>query len=61
MEILAPLEQSKDPQFVLIEGAPGMGKSILLKEIVYRWGNKQLLKRFKVEFVCVILLYDKHY
>ena len=48
-EILAPLEQSKDPQFILIEGAPGIGKSILLKEIAYRWGNKkQLLKTFKL-------------
>ena len=47
-EILAPLEQSKQPQFILIEGAPGIGKSILLKEIAYRWGNKQLLKAFKL-------------
>ena len=47
-EILAPLEQSKEPQFILIEGAPGIGKSILLKEIAYRWGNKELLKKFKL-------------
>ena len=47
-EILAPLEQSKNPQFILIEGAPGIGKSILLKELAYRWGNKQLLKTFKL-------------
>ena len=47
-EILAPLEQSKDPQFILIEGAPGIGKSMLLKELAYRWGNKQLLKTFKL-------------
>ena len=47
-EILAPLEQSKDPQFILVEGAPGIGKSMLLKEIAYRWGNKQLLKTFKL-------------
>ena len=55
-EIFAPLEQSKDPQFILIEGAPGIGKSILLKEIAYRWGNKQLLKRFKV--VLLVCLRD---
>ena len=55
-EILAPLEQSKDPQFILIEGAPGIGKSILLKEIAYRWGNKELLKRFKV--VLLVCLRD---
>ena len=47
-EILAPLEQSENPQFILIEGAPGIGKSILLKEIAYRWGKKQLLKTFKI-------------
>ena len=47
-EILAPLEKYKEPQFILIEGAPGIGKSILLKEIAYRWGNKQLLKTFKL-------------
>ena len=53
-EILAPLEQSKDPQFILIEGAPGIGKSVLLKEIAYRWGNEQILKTFK--FVLLIHL-----
>ena len=53
-DILKPLEQYKDPQFILIEGAPGIGKSILLKEIAYRWGNKQLLKTFK--FVILIHL-----
>ena len=47
-EILAPLEQSRESQFILIEGGPGIGKSILLKEIAYRWGNKQLLKTFKL-------------
>ena len=47
-EILTPLEQCKDPQFILIEGAPGMGKSMLLKEIAYRWGDKQLLRTFKL-------------
>ena len=55
-EILAPLEQCKEPQFILIEGAPGIGKSILLKEIAYRWGNKQLLKTFK--FVLLVPLRD---
>ena len=35
MEILAPLETNNEPQFILIEGAPGIGKSLLLKEIAY--------------------------
>ena len=56
-EILAPLEHSKDPQFILIEGAPGIGKSILLKELAYRWGNKQLLKTFKL----VLLVFAQSY
>ena len=55
-EILAPLEQHRSQQFVLIEGPPGIGKSILLKEIAYRWGSKQLLKSFKL--VLLICLRD---
>ena len=47
-EILASLKQPTDSQFILIEGAPGIGKSFLLKEIAYRWGNKQILKTFKL-------------
>ena len=53
-EILAPLEKSKESAFILIEGAPGIGKSVLLKEIAYRWGDKQLLQKFKlVLLVCL--------
>ena len=55
-EILAPLEMGKESTFILIEGAPGIGKSVLLKEIAYRWGKKQLLKKF--EFVILICLRD---
>ena len=51
-EILVPLETSKDPQFILIEGAPGIGKTLLLREIAYRWGKQQVLQKFKL----VILL-----
>ena len=47
-EILAPLETSDDPQFVLIEGAPGIGKTLLLREISCRWGKHQILKKFKL-------------
>ena len=43
-EILAPLENNTNSAFILIEGAPGIGKSVLLKEIAYKWGDKQLLK-----------------
>ena len=53
-EILAPLETSDDPQFILIEGAPGIGKSLLLKHIAYRWGTQKFLQKFKlVLLVCL--------
>ena len=56
-EILAPLENSTKSAFILIEGAPGIGKSVLLKEIAYKWGdNKQLLKNY--ELVLLVLLRD---
>jgi len=47
-EILAPLEKSDEPQFIMIEGAPGIGKSVLLREIAYRWGKQQLLQNFSL-------------
>ena len=47
-EILAPLENSEDSCYILIEGAPGIGKSVLLKEIAYRWGKKELLQNFEL-------------
>jgi len=55
-EILAPMETRSDPQFILIEGAPGIGKSFLLKEIAYRWGKKKILQKFK--FVLLLCLRD---
>ncbi|XP_065918942.1 protein NLRC5-like [Dysidea avara] len=45
-KILAPVEEREEPQFILIEGAPGIGKSVLLCEIAYRWGKQQLLQTF---------------
>ena len=47
-EILAPLEHDDQPSFILIEGAPGIGKSVLLKEIAFQWGRQHLLKKFNV-------------
>ena len=34
-----------DPNMILIEGAPGIGKTVLAKEIAYQWANKKLLCR----------------
>ena len=56
-EILAPLENNTKSAFILIEGAPGIGKSVLMKEIAYKWGdNKQLLKNY--ELVLLVFLRD---
>ena len=53
-EILAPLEEGKQSCFILIEGAPGIGKSVLLKEIHYKWASKELLHKIKlVMLVCL--------
>jgi len=44
VDILAPLQQSDDPQFILVEGLPGIGKSLLLQEITYNWAVKVFTK-----------------
>ena len=55
-EMLAPLENGEEPCYVLIEGTPGIGKSILLKEIAYRWGKTELLQNF--ELLLLVCLRD---
>jgi len=52
---LAPLEND-DPSFILIEGPPGIGKSVMLKEIAYQWDKNHLLTTFKI--VLLICLHD---
>ena len=58
VEIFAPLQKSnmptKDsvtPRFILIEGAPGIGKTILSKEIALQWANKNLLSKKSLLFL----------
>ena len=54
-EIFEPLKDIdiKPPQSILIEGAPGIGKTILSKEIAYQWavGNKKILQDKKLVFL----------
>ena len=43
-EIFIPLQESDTtPDVILIEGAPGIGKTILSKEIAFQWAKKNLL------------------
>ena len=55
-EILAPLEISDNPQTILIEGAPGIGKTILLKHIAYSWAKQRIIQKY--ELVLLVYLRD---
>ena len=55
-EILAPLEVSDNPQIILIEGAPGIGKTILLKHIAYSWAEQRIIQKY--ELVLLVYLRD---
>jgi len=48
VDILMPLEQSDSPQMVLIEGAPGVGKSILMKHIAFSWAEGEVLMKYQL-------------
>ena len=61
-EILAPLEKDEGPKntrFVLIEGAPGIGKSMLMNEIAFMWSKKVQLRKYKL--VLLIRLRDPNF
>ena len=47
-EILTTLEAGSNKELILIEGAPGIGKTILLHEIAYQWGDEKLLQTYKL-------------
>jgi len=47
-DIFRPVNDSPSPRVILIDGAPGIGKTYLCKEIAYQWSQGQILtnKRF---------------
>ena len=48
VDIVAPLQECDDAQFILVEGLPGIGKSLLLQEMAYGWAKGKLLQNFKI-------------
>ena len=47
-DILLSFDQCNDPQTILIEGAPGIGKTMLMKHIAYKWAKGEVMKKFQL-------------
>ena len=54
-EIFAAGEEGQEPHSILIEGSPGIGKTILSKELSFQWANGLLL----VNEILVFLIFLK--
>ena len=53
-EIFKPINNSKHPNTILIEGHPGIGKTTISKEICRRWGKGELLCSDKLLFLLLL-------
>ena len=58
-EILMPLDKITST-FILFEGAPGIGKSVLLQEIFHSWADKKLLQKFDLALLVCLRNPDLH-
>ena len=50
-KIFKAKDDSRAPKRILIEGAPGIGKTVLAREIAYQWANGKILKEYKLFFL----------
>ena len=56
-EVACKLPNGSLPRIVLVEGAPGVGKTTFVWEACQRWGNGEILKQYSL--VVVLRLRDK--
>ena len=60
-DIFAKVEGSnKSPSVILIEGVPGIGKTVLSKEIVFQWANGELLPNITLMFLIYLRDTESH-
>ena len=50
-KIFLPKDNSEVPKHILIEGAPGIGKTVLAREIAYQWAIGEILEKYKLVFL----------
>ena len=58
LEEIGSLEDGSPARCILIQGAPGVGKTMLAWQLCRKWGAKELLQDFRV--VVLLKMRDKH-